>query len=66
MAPPSRLRASNSDPRLAAPPPDDLGGELKWDWVPGYYTRIMLIQHIHTHMDGGGELAPLVRVWGGM
>ena len=27
--------------------PDDVGGELRWDWVPGYYTRIMLLQHMY-------------------
>ena len=46
----SPLKLSSLDPRLEAPPPDDLGGELRWDWILGYYTRIILIQHIYIHI----------------
>ena len=34
-------------PRLEAPSADDLGGEPRWVWVPGYFARILLIQHIY-------------------
>ena len=33
------------------PSTDDLGGEPRWDWVLGYYTRIMLIKHIYTYVN---------------
>ena len=29
----------------------DLGGELRWVWILGYYTRIMFIQYIYVYMD---------------